>query len=429
MATFWEKIYYSKEEREAANKKKFEAIYPNLRVKPLTTEDDFKSFYEPLAKGMISDFTTNLDMNQDTGKFFFTGQRGCGLTTELNHLAMDLTKKYTIIHFSILELVDPLDPDFKDILLSTAVEMLRKLLDLGFEPENLKPAVKVILTLIERNIEAFEKHHIEMNFEYLYHMMLAHTKKRGEIRSKMESRTVDIIDIISDCASLLEQFTNKQPIVLIDDLDKVTVEEAEKIFLKNKHSMLLPKCRIIYTMPFGLYYKDEFTLLTRDYQDCLVIPLVNIYSKENKENEKGIEIFEKIIKKRIKEPETYFDDEIVTDIIIRTGGIVKHLLEHLNQCCFVNMQEKKEFIGDKTLKTVINRRKREWYRLLDKKERSMLRKVYDSKNIYSVDSKTLPHLLDFGFVLEQRQDEVWFDIHPILRQALDLAEEPDFEDV
>jgi hypothetical protein len=428
MASIWEKFYFSKEEREAAYKKKFEAIYKNLRVEPLTTEDDFKNFYEPLVKGMMGDFVASLNMNENTGKFLFTGHRGCGVSTELNHLAMDLVKKYTVIQCSLLELADPLDPDFKDILLLVATETLRKLLELGYDLEQLKPAIKVIYSLTDRSPEEFEKHNIELYLNNLYHIMLGNAKRRGEIRLKLESKTVDIIDIITDNANLLEQFTEKQPIVIIDDLDKITVDEAEKIFLKNKRTMNLPQCRIIYTMPFGLYYKDEFSLLTRDYTDCLVIPLTNMYSKKNKENDKGVEIFEKLVKKRIKEPDDYFEDEIVTDIIVRTGGIVKHLIELLNQCCFVNMQEKIKFVGDKTLKNVIDRRKRDWYRLLDKKERSMLRKVYETKNIYSVEPKTLPHLLDFGFVLEQRQDDVWFDIHPILRQALDVAEEPDFAD-
>lgn len=426
MASIWEKLYFSKEEREAAYKKKFEAIYKNLQVAPLSSEDDFKNFYEPLAKSMMGDFSATLKMNQNTGKFLFTGHSGCGISTELNHLAIDLSKDFTMISCSLSDLADPLDPDFKDILLLVAVKTLHKLLDLGHDLAELKPAVQVFYSLMDRNPEGFEPHNIKIYLDMLFHVMLGTAKKRGDIRSKVETRLVDIIDIITDNADRIERFTTKQPIVIIDDIDKINVESAKKIFLDNKRNLNLPQCRIIYTMPFGLYYLDEFSLLTRDYADCIVIPLVNIYSKENKENEKGIEVFEKIIKKRIKEPDDYFDDEIVNDIIVKTGGIVKHLMELLYQCCFVNIQEKKDKIGDKTLKTVTDRRKREWYRLLDKKERSMLRKVYDAKHFFPVDPKLLPHLLDFGFILEQRQNEIWFDIHPLLREALDLVEEPDF---
>jgi len=426
MASIWEKLYFSKEEREAAYKKKFEALYKNLQVTPLRSEDDFKNFYEPLAKAMMGDFVATLKMNQDTNKFLFTGHRGCGISTELNHLVLDLNKDFTMISCSLAELADPLDPDFKDILLLTAVKTLNKLLDLGHDLAELKPAVQVFYSLMDRNPEGFEPHNIKIYLDTLFHVMLGTAKRRGDIRLKVESKLVDIIDIITDHAERLERLSGKQPIVIIDDIDKINVENAKKIFLDNKRNLNLPQCRVIYTMPFGLYYLDDFSLLSRDYADCIVIPLVNIYSKEDKENDKGIEVFEKIIKKRIKEPDDYFEDEIVNDIIVKTGGIIKHLMELLNQCCFVNMQDKKEKIGDKTLKTVTDRRKREWYRLLTKKERSMLRKVYDVKQIYAVDPKQLPHLLDFGFVLEQRQNEIWFDIHPLVREALDLAEEPDF---
>src|SRR5258708_39677628 len=53
-------------------------------------------------------------------KFFFSGHRGCGKSTELLHLMgnPEIRKKYWPINFSIREEADIIDLDFRDVLLA-----------------------------------------------------------------------------------------------------------------------------------------------------------------------------------------------------------------------------------------------------------------------------------------------------------------------
>jgi hypothetical protein len=53
-------------------------------------------------------------------KFFFSGHRGCGKSTELQHLlsSPQLRTKYWPIHFSIRDETDIIDIDFRDVLLA-----------------------------------------------------------------------------------------------------------------------------------------------------------------------------------------------------------------------------------------------------------------------------------------------------------------------
>ncbi|MDP2975581.1 MAG: hypothetical protein Q8N45_05140, partial [Anaerolineales bacterium] len=60
-------------------------------------------------------------------KFFFSGHRGCGKSTELLHLMSNavIQKKYWPINFSIREEADIIDLDFRDVLLAVGGRMFR----------------------------------------------------------------------------------------------------------------------------------------------------------------------------------------------------------------------------------------------------------------------------------------------------------------
>src|SRR5574338_1237570 len=61
-------------------------------------------------------------------KFFFSGHRGCGKSTELQHLlsSSQLRRKYWPIHFSIRDETDYLDIDFRDVLLAIGGKLFRE---------------------------------------------------------------------------------------------------------------------------------------------------------------------------------------------------------------------------------------------------------------------------------------------------------------
>ena len=61
-------------------------------------------------------------------KFFFSGHRGCGKSTELLHLLSnpEISRKYWPINFSIREEADIFDIDFRDVLLAIGGRLFRE---------------------------------------------------------------------------------------------------------------------------------------------------------------------------------------------------------------------------------------------------------------------------------------------------------------
>ncbi|MGP8329700.1 MAG: hypothetical protein ACT6FF_05235 [Methanosarcinaceae archaeon] len=422
-----EKFYYPDEHFSARFKAAFTEAHKNFILNPLTGDEDLKNYYVPLAEGMMKEFITGLNLTEDTQKHLITGHHGCGITTELNHLVSQLTSKHSVLMFSILDIVDVNKPDYKDILVLTGVKIIQALLEY-VESDTLAPFLKAYEDILGTKLANLEPSQLRTRLDGECFNIKTQEKTRDSVREKAEKNLAIIINTISFGGQKIKEKTDKPLLVIIDDLDKLNMDEALKIFKEHSMQLVLPECRMILTLPFSLYHLDDFIMFRDYYGECLTIPLLQIYDKDNKENAKAVEIFDKIIQKRM-DTDALFDDEVLNDLIIRTGGIVTDLINMVRECCFAMIQKPKGKIEDDVLGKVAKKRRDSLYMRLNAKERSILKKVYLSKSVSSIPTDLLSHFLFKNLILEQKDDIPWFDVHPMLRKALGLDEEPEYADI
>ena len=70
----------------------------------------------------------------DTQKILFSGHRGCGKSTELNKLALDLEKErrdLVIIKYNVTDVLDVFDLDYSDVLFSLAYQLYHRAETIG----------------------------------------------------------------------------------------------------------------------------------------------------------------------------------------------------------------------------------------------------------------------------------------------------------
>lgn len=88
-------------------------------------------------------------------KFFFSGHKGCGKSTELQHLltSSQLRRKYWPIHFTIRDETDIIDLDFRDVLLAIGSRLFREYKKSGGElPDQLMKELNNWKGKIEKEI-------------------------------------------------------------------------------------------------------------------------------------------------------------------------------------------------------------------------------------------------------------------------------------
>jgi hypothetical protein len=415
-------------EKEVQDKYKgiFGGIFKKFIAKPLATEEEMKKFYEPLAKEQHKEFSSYLKIEQKKVKCLFTGHHGSGISTELNALKFQLKDDFYTINFSIQEIFDPGDLVYQDIFFLMGMKLLEDLLN--YEKDEIFTSVyNLYLKYTKPESTATDNIDYKAKFKDICFILKIEAESRKIMRKDIEDNLLEIIKFINKATEKIEQQTKKKLLIIVDDIEKVNVETALKIIDENSRRLILPNCRIIYTMPLLAYYTKKFPVFNRRFDRCLVMPLIKIYSKENKENEKAMEVFEKIVGKRM-DMKIYFDMEVLPDIIVRTGGMVKCLIELVRKSCLELTRNPKAIIDDEIFEKVIKQWKAEQYPLLNVETRSALRKVYTSKS-NKIKDELFAELLDRDLILEYRNNDIWFDIHPLIREAAGVEEEPEYEDI
>ena len=103
-------------------------VYNNFKVTPLETGEDFKKLYveRPIKSKIIEKLKIRIENSESKKyeKYLFIGHRGCGKSTELNRLPLMLdSSKFSIIQYSVKDVIDINDINVNDFLLAMALKI------------------------------------------------------------------------------------------------------------------------------------------------------------------------------------------------------------------------------------------------------------------------------------------------------------------
>ena len=223
-------------------------------------------------------------------KFYFSGHRGCGKSTELLHILSnpEIQKKFWPVNFSIREEADIIDLDFRDVLLAIGGRMYRDYRKSGGElPEQLLKELnswrgkveKEIQTVLAGRVSGYELGaSIDSFFINAGMKMKLEPATRIELRQVFEKDITGLIAVINSIAAAIYIREKRIPLILIDDMDKPDLDIARSIFHDRREIMMQPNCAIVYTVSSALFYSKEFDAIEIRRFSCQTstcIPLWN----------------------------------------------------------------------------------------------------------------------------------------------------------
>ena len=167
-------------------------------------------------------------------KYFFSGHRGCGKSTELRRLTVnpEILKRFVPFHFSIRDAGDINNLDYRDVLLAIGGQMFGQYREKGGKlPEQMLKElaswagrIEEVITTSDR-IGGFDiEGRVNAIFAEAGLKMKLEPKTRHELRQVLERNITDLIDVINKIATSIHAKTQKPPLILIDDLDKLDLE-------------------------------------------------------------------------------------------------------------------------------------------------------------------------------------------------------------
>ncbi len=358
-------------------------------------------------------------------KFFFSGHRGCGKSTELLHLLSkpEIQKKYWPINFSIREEADIIDLDFRDVLLAIGSRLFREYRKKGGElPEQLLKELyswqgkieKEVSTIFEgRNSAAELETSINTFFINAGLKIKLEPKTRVQLRQVVETNITGLIGVINHIATTIYAQEHLIPLILIDDMDKPNLEKARAIFHDRREIMMQPNCAIVYTVSSALFYSKEFDAI-RD--QAFFLPNIYLHPpmKPEVHHEEGYQTLRKFVHMRMISD--LIEDSALEQAVTYSGGVFRELARIIRTAIGRARRRKAVQMDSADIEWAATEIRNEYRRILDKDDIKLLKRVGENNHLEYNDRMT--PLMQLLALLEYRDGENWCDIHPVLRKLL-----------
>lgn len=358
-------------------------------------------------------------------KFFFSGHRGCGKSTELLHLLgnSEIQKKYWPINFSIREEADVIDIDFRDVLLAIGGRLFREYRKRGGElPDQLLKELngwkgkveKEISTILEGRISGVE---MSASIDAFFATAGLKTKlepaTRVELRQVIETDITGLIAIINHIAAAIYSRERLIPLILIDDMDKPDLEKARAIFHDRREIMTQPNCAIVYTVSSALFYSKEFDSI-RD--QAMFLPNIYLHPpmKPSVHFEEGYATLRRFVHVRMS-PDL-IEDNALEAAITYSGGVFRELARIMRTAIGRARRRGAIKLDNSDVEAAAAEIRNEYRRILDKEDIRLLKKVGENNHLEYSDR--LRPLLQLLALLEYRDEDNWCDVHPVLRKLI-----------
>lgn len=415
---------------------RFRRAYRDLELFPLLTAEEIDAFRVEYGRDTLAKLEQVVDDAEQDGKIIFAGHRGCGKSTLLARFSKQMMQQgYFVVFFSIAEMVEMSAVDHINILYAIAVQLLSKATERKIPiPEKTK---KEILTwLITSRTETTDRSlSSEMGMggdvlKLVTAKLKTESKFREEIKRTYERRVSDLVAKVDEIAQCVRDATHKDVLVVIDDLDKLDWKLVEEIYKNNINALFQPKLRIVFTIPISVIRDIELRtiLQTASGSPIQQMEVAKFFSKVDRHNPDAVpspgkvDVFLEVLQKRL--PSDLVEPETARKMVVYSGGVIRELVRIARascaQCLLLIRQNPEQTalqINDEILQQALRDLRNDFASSLGASRYQILTTTYQEGKPADLTDEFLL-LLHGLYILEYRNDEVWYDVHPIVVELL-----------
>ena len=409
-------------------------IYQAFDPSPLKAEET--DLYVDLDAVRGSDEPVNklaqtIKLSESTTTQLFAGHIGSGKSTELRLLQKQLQDDgYFVVFCQILEDIDERDADFPDVLLSMMRQMVSQIKKRGkiqLKPGYFQQRFEELNDLLKSKVDLPDLINGLFN---LSSAIKSSPDTRKKIREIFEPKTNDWLsaanDIISEAVLELSKKGRSGLVIIVDDLDKVSVEKfaeqqssvAERLFL-NRHAQLTGfQCHIVYTLPLPLVYscreRDIASLYKLDAPP--VVPMTKVVGTDGRRYKKGFDKFISIIQKRLDKAKVttpVFESNRIRDKIIKySAGQPRQLMILIREAIIAGAVPIKE----EYIENIARKIRHSYERQLRQEHWSIIEQVKQDNRLERNENNDslCMELLANRAILYYRNKEQWYGLNPLL---------------
>ena len=238
---------------------------------------------------------------------------------------------------------------------------------------------------------------------------------RTEYRKKVSVRSSECIQMLSYVSKKISQKTaGKSPIIIFEDLDKLSTVDAWKIFYNYGAILSGMPVPVIYTFPIGLSYDPKFSVM-ESYFIAKTLPMIKVETLDGQSSNGGIKAIEKIVEKRADL--SLFESGVLESLIKYTGGSLRDLFQAINAAAKRAERRESHTICGEDADRALEELKSSLTRRIEKKDYDFLINIYRGNKKLIEDKEILLKMLQASVVLEYNGKR-WHNIHPLIAKFL-----------
>ena len=212
-----------------------------------------------------------------------------------------------------------------------------------------------------------------------------------------------------------KKLETRELLFIIEDLDKISIDTAENLFIKHRKTWLSLETRIILTFPIFMAYNLQYNMIKEDIDLSCMLSMIKVKNQNKGENTQGINIIKEIVYKRADK--NSFDDNALGFLINKSGGALRDLFQMIRDASFEALLKGHMKITQEDATVAYCKLKSENERLIrSENEIKKLVEIYNNPRLLTTDD-TVMELLLKGLVLEYN-GERWCGLHPAVEDFL-----------
>jgi len=415
----------------------FQKSYQNTDLTPLLQPEQLAKFWVEYGSASLEELVQLVEDNASRdAKIIFSGHRGCGKSTLLAEFGRDLSDRYFVVFFSIAETIEMSDVNHINILFAIAVNLMLKAeqeqinISVGVKNAFYKWFARRTQIEVETPINAELSIGFDL-FKIITGKLKTEASIRNELKQEFERSISELVAKLNEIAAVIQGASKKEVLVIIDDLDKLDLAVVRGIFQEHIKALFLPGFNIIYTIPISSLRNISLsaTLRTEADDQIVIMPVSKLLAKGERRKvnptyqNDAIEILCEVLHKRI--PKEILQPDIARQMVLYSGGVLRELMRISNRCCRICLREirrtpkQTDFkINSVVLDEAIKDLRLDFETTLGKTDYTILKETYEKFLPEDPKEQAFLDLLHGLDVLEYRNDEVWYDVHPIVTDLL-----------
>jgi ABC-type phosphate transport system ATPase subunit len=412
----------------------------NLELFPLDNASTLERFAIEYDQETLEELAALVeDSPSQSSKIIFSGHTGCGKSTLLAALAQKLHDRFFVVRFSIANTIENADVNHVTILFAIALKIMQEA-----EIQNVTISPKIKESLLNWFAKKTKSEELKVTgeasigaklLELIGLKLKVDAVIRQEIKQEFERKVSELVGKLNEIAAIANGASNKNILVIIDDIDKLDITVIHDVFINNIKALFLPNFQIIYTLPISaLHDKDIVPVLETETSDRIVpMRVLKLYKKGESRHPdptpvpEVVSTLEKLLAKRIDLQ--LFEPDALQKVIAYSGGVLREVIRIVQQSCRICLRQLRSLSEDadvsnlKISLTVVeeaaNNLRLQMSRPLGKVDYEILQTVYQNYAPDDPRDSEFLGLLKGLPVLEYRNAREWHDVHPLLWQLIE----------